>query len=245
MKSCLKTIMTVTGLVLIGIAVIFILAATQLDRNATGALEQGLSYVYQSKVEVEDVRVALAEGALDVNKIRIMNPPEFKEGPAIDIERVRVSIDWPSLFSETPRLTGIEVLNPHVFVHYKAGSGTNIGALIDSASRFEARRKDSDTPLGTRRRFVIDQLESEGGAIQVSTNLLPVASPEVNVASFTIEDVAGNKPLNVGDMGVLLLRSLFTRGMTPDGMLGPITDRLKDILGGGDEAAEGLADPTS
>lgn len=231
MKSCLKTIMTLVGLVLIGLGLLGIFAATQLDKSATTFMQAGLEYVYQTDVEVDDVHVALANPAIEIEGIRIMNPPPFKEGePALSMDTVRVLIDVPSLFSRAPTLPSVEVTNPQVTVRYRVGGGTNIGQLLASADRFEQRRDDSETPFGARRRFRVGSLDSEGGTMQFTTNILPVSSPNLNIDSFEIENLEDD-PLNIGQIGALLLRGVFTRGLTADGVLDPIADKVRDILG--------------
>ena len=230
MKSCLKTIMTLTGLVLIGLALLGIFAATQLDKSATTFLQTGLRYVYQTDIEIDDVHVALANPAIEIEGIRIMNPPTFKQEPAVTMESVRVVIDVPSLFSRAPTLPAVEVLNPQVTVRYRVGEGTNIGTLIASADRFEARRDESAAPIGVRRRFRVGSLQSDGGTMQFTTNILPVSTPELNIGSFDIENLSDD-PLNVGQIGSQLLRGLFTRGITADGVMDPISDKIRDILG--------------
>jgi hypothetical protein len=230
MKSCLKTIMTLVGLVLIGLALLGIFAATQLDKSATTFMQTGLQYVYQTDVEVDDVHVALANPAIEIKGIRIMNPPSFKQEPAVTMEKIRVVIDVPSLFSAAPTLPSVEVLNPHVTVRYRVGEGTNIGELLSNADRFEARRDDSETPFGARRRFRVGELDSDGGTMQFSTNILPVSTPEMKISNFEIEDLE-NDPLNIGQIGAVLLRGVFTRGITADGVLDPIADKVRDILG--------------
>ena len=222
--------MTLTGLVLIGLALIGIFAATQLDKSATAFLQTGLKYVYQTEVEVDDVHVALANPAIEIEGIRIMNPPEFKQEPAFTMDKVRVLIDVPSLFSAAPTLPAVEVTNPQVTVRYRVGEGTNIGQLLASADRFEARRDASATPFGVRRRFRVGSLDSEGGTMQFTTNVLPVSTPDLNIGSFDIENLEDD-PMNVGQIGALLLRGAFTRGLSPDGMLDPIADKVREILG--------------
>ncbi len=225
--------MTLTGLVLIGLALLGIFAATQLDKSAATFLQSGLKYVFQTSVEIDDVHVALANPAIEIEGIRIMNPPEFKGEPAVTMESVRVVIDVPSLFSKAPTLPAVEVLNPEVTVRYRVGGGTNIGALLASADRFEARRDESAAPMGVRRRFRVGTLESEGGTMQFTTNILPVSTPELNIGSFDIENLSDD-PLNVGQIGSLLLRGVFTRGITADGVMDPIADKIRDILGPAD-----------
>jgi hypothetical protein len=236
MKSCLKTIMTAAGLVLIGLGLLGIFLATQLDKSAATFLQAGLEYVYQTKVEVDDVHVALANPAIELEGVRIMNPPPYKEEPGFTMDTVRVGIDVPSLFTRTPKLPEIEVANPVVTVRYRVGEGTNIGQLLGSAQRFEARRTDSDTPFGARRRFEVGKLTSTGGTIQFTTNVLPVSSPDLNVDAFEIENLKDD-PLNVGQIGAYLLRGVFTRGITAEGVLDPISERIRDILGPRDETA--------
>lgn len=230
MKSCLKTIVTMVGLVLIALALLGIFAATQLDKSATAFMQTGLEYVYLTEVEVDDVHVSLANPAMEIEGIRIMNPPSFKQEPAITIEKVRVLIDVPSLFSSTPTLPSVEVLNPQITVRYRMGEGTNIGQLLKNADRFESRRDASDTPFGARRRFRVGTLDSEGGTMQFSTNVLPVSTPELKISAFEIEDLE-NDPLNIGQIGALLLRGVFTRGITVNGVFDPIADKVRDILG--------------
>jgi len=222
--------MTLTGLVLIGLALLGIFAATQLDKSATVFLQTGMQYVFQTDIQVDGVHVALANPAIEIEGIQIMNPPSFKQEPAITMDKVRVLIDVPSLFSSAPTLPAVEVLNPKLTVRYRVGEGTNIGKLLGNADRFESRRDDADTPFGASRRFRLGTIKSDGGTVQFATNVLPISSPEVEVSAFQIDDFE-NDPLNIGQIGSMLLRGIFTEGITADGVFDPIAGKLRDILG--------------
>ena len=109
MRSCLKTLMIGTGILLILVAVAVILAVTQLKTVARTGIERSLAIAFLTDVSLEDVDVGLRDGHLELHNLVVGNPASFRSGPAMEFETVTVDMDLKTVFSQTPTIDRIVV----------------------------------------------------------------------------------------------------------------------------------------
>ena len=242
MRSCLKTLMVSIGIVLILIAVLLLLAATQLKTVARGGIERTLSLAFLTDVTVEDVDIVLQEGHVELHNLVVGNPASFRSGPAMELGTVVADLDLKTLFSATPTIRSIVVRDVHVTLRHELAEGANLAMLARHASRFskrdEAEGGEGSEPAaspsdGPGREFIIQELRCEGATVAMSSNLVPSSGVKVEVAPFTMTEISNSQPISTADLSAVFIRSLIRQTLSTKGLLRPIADLLR----GEDETA--------
>jgi uncharacterized protein involved in outer membrane biogenesis len=239
MRSCLKTLMVGTGILLILIAVLLIVAATQLKTVARSGIEHSLSLAFLTDVTVGEVGVVLHEGHIEIHDVIVGNPASFRTGSAMELDTVIADVDVRTLFSRTPTVDRIIVKGARVDLRHELAEGANLVMLARNASRFS--KKDDGEPAGAPpapsngpgREFLIKELCCEGATVAMSTNLIPMSGLKVEVAPFTLTDIGKDRPISTPELSAIFVRSLIKQTMSTKGLLRPIADLLQ---GEGDDA---------
>lgn len=233
MRSCLKTLMIVTGILLILIAVVVILAATQLKTVAHTAIERSLGIAFLTDVSVEDVAIGLREGHIEIQNLVVGNPASFRTGSAMELETVVVDIDVKTIFSRTPTISQITVTGANVNLRHELTDGTNLTMLARHASRFStdaevgAKESDSSEAEGLGRKFIIKELVCEDVTVAMSSNLIPKSGLNVDVAPFTLTEISEDHPVSTAELSAVFIRSLIKQTLSTKGLLRPIADLLR------------------
>lgn len=234
MAGCFKFGMTGIGIVLILIAVACVLMVTEADSFFKGAIERAMGYAANVEVRLERVRVLPLQQSIEIEDLALHNPPGFKDKDAIRIGRIVVRFEAKTLFSRAPVIRYVLLEQAEVNLRYKIGEGTNLHALAKAAAE-RGNAQDRNAPAGARRTFEIRELRCEKAKISLSTNLVPLLSPGVKLASFSLDDF-GDKPVRTGEIMSIFLRTVLKETLTLKGLLNPVTSLLRkevDELGGG------------
>ena len=231
MKSCLKVALAAVGLILIALGVAAIVAGLRVEKSAKTGIERTLSYVYGTRVTVDDVSVSFGDQMLELKGLTVYNPSEFPAGPAMQFGSIVVKPELRSLLGDTPTINEVVVRDGKVNLRYELRKGTNLGQLAATASRF-AETENQDAPWGARRTFVIKELRTEAAVIDLSANVLPLANVELDVSPFTLKELSSDRPVQAAELSAVFIRSLLTEGVTLKGVLEPVGDRLQTELAG-------------
>ena len=183
--------------------------------------------------QIESLSVQPLKHTLVLNGLKVANPPDFEEGPAMLLEQVYVEVDPATLFSATPVIQRILVENGDVYLRYKPGTGTNLGCLAERASN----RKENEAPAkwripwGRERRFIVGEFRCSGARITLSKNPLAKSWLNLQVAPFSVQLTEGDH-FTSGDIGSVFVRSMVGEVLTLKGLLRPVAKRLKEELQG-------------
>ena len=223
------------GMALILAAVAALVLAPRLDGVLKAAVERRLGYLYMTEVTVAEVKPAWFRQTLDMRGISILNPPTFRPKPAVTLDHVSVRFDLKSFLTEIPTIHEVFVKGIKVSLRYELGDGTNIGLLAKNAAEREKATSGAPVaePKGLRRRIAVEKFACDGATIELSTNLLPLASPSVRIRPFTLKGFGEGNPVPAPRMAVLFLRSVMTEALTAKGLLKPVfallTRELQDL----------------
>lgn len=232
MRSCFKTLVISTGILLILIAVALILAVTQVKTVARSGIERSLSLAFLTDVTTGNVDVALHTGHIEIHNLVVGNPASFRTGSAMEFETVIVEVDLKTLFSRTPTIDRVVLKRPHINLRHELTEGTNLTMLARHASRFstdanaaEAKHRPVTDAPGTR--FIIKELICEEATVAMSSNLIPRSGLKVEVAPFTLTDISNDQPVSAAEVSAIFIRSLIQQTLGTQGLLRPIADLLR------------------
>jgi hypothetical protein len=229
MRLFLKVAFIGVGLVLIGVAVLVILAASQSDKLARAYVQRTLAYALKTDVAMDAAEVSLLGQSLSIQGLTIQNPAGFEPGPAMEFERITTTFDGGTLFSEAPVIREVLLDGVKVNLHLEPGEGTNLGALLREAERTSLER-GSQQPRGVRRAYTIDSLHCDGARIDVKTSIVPVDGLGLDVAPFTLTGISKDHPVTAGQVSAIFIRSLLAEALTFKGLLRPLGEFLREEL---------------
>lgn len=228
MKGFVKFVAIAAGLLLITAGIGGILLGFQAERSVALALEQALSYVFQSEVVLDKVEILPFRGLVVVTGLNVANPDAFRKGTAFGCERLTAELDLKSLTSASPVIKKLELDGVVINIRHELGDGTNIRRLIENATRFSAA-EEPNTPRPARTAFFVRELECRSAAAALSTNIIPNYSTDVAIAPFMLTNLGDSKAVNAGQIGAIFLRSLMKESIK--GLLKPAADLLREELG--------------
>lgn len=219
MKSVLKAVCTITGLVLIVLGVGGLFFLTQLDTFAKDAVQDALAQVFPSPVQFESIAFSPINQVMEVQGVSLASPENFKNEPAVQIERVLIEFDVTTIFEEAPVIRRIVLEGTRIYYRHEIGEGTNIGKL--------AKKAAENTGDPDRRTFVIKELLCENAKVSFSTNLVPKSRVPLNLATIHLEDLEDQPPMTSKRVAAVFLKSVIVETLTLKGLLKPLLHPLK------------------
>lgn len=229
MKGCLKVSLTVIGLILILIAVGVLLLLSKAENHLRDGVQKAFEYATGADVELESVHAFPWRQTVEFRGLDFLNPPPFKDGAAIHLDRVSLLFDLRSIFSQAPRIRRILVDGARVNIRYEAGRGTNLGALTKHSEQPpespSAQQQDS-------RRFLIDEFVCKGAKVALSANVAPVPPVSFELAPFKLSGDVGQRAVTTTEATSLFLRTLMRETLTMKGLLKPVASLIQGELGG-------------
>ena len=202
MFSMLRFFMVVIGLVLIAIGVAAVALSTQLEKYGRAWLEDRLSHLFDTRVELKSLQVAPLQHGLFLEGLTIFNPEGFDARPAMRSERLSLSADPRTLFSDKPALDQLTLERVEVWTD---GLGKNLQALLERAAALFA---GPSPPLPIR----IKKLVCTGGTIH--------AGPApVTLRPFELSDIGPGQPLPEAEMTMQFLKNVGLDIVTLKGLL--------------------------
>ncbi len=223
--------MTFIGVLLIAAAVLVMVATPELSAMLRRHFEQRLSDTLDTPVTIERVRVQPLRARLEIENIRVLNPPGFEAEPAIVVGRVSAQSDWPTLFKREPRLRRVELHQTQWSVRHAIGSGVNLVVLARQAQTKAAARKAGADPAPPgraedARRVVVDELVLMRSEATLQSNLIPGGKLTVQLEPLAVSAV-GEQPVSTAQVTAMLLRSVIIELATLNGVVRPLARILR------------------
>lgn len=243
MKSCLKTLMIGTGLVLLLVGAVGLFLASQAKSWARTGVERSLSVAFGAPVQVESVSWTYGVPGVTIGGVEVANPEGFAEGPAVRCDAVHARIDPRTWVSGAPEIARLEVAGAEVNVEYDLLKGSNVGTLLENAKRVSAlvgRGRGAD-----ERRFVIRQFHCDAAVVNVRAGQLSKEAMRIEVDPFSLQDLGADQALTSGEVGSLVLRNVLRESIGFKGMLKPVASLLNDVIERFDTDGAGPEDATA
>jgi len=158
-----------------------------------------------TKVAVESVSVSLLSGDLQINKLAVDNPPEYKTKEAFSFDLVSVDMDINSIFSDTIIINKIEIANIKIDFEPTLKGGSNLTDIKNNIMKFvkseeadtkkEPEADDEAGPPKEAKKVIIKSFVINKGEIMVSSSMLQT-SVAVPLARMEFNDIG--KESNMG-----------------------------------------------
>lgn len=154
MISAIKFIMTLIGLLLIGLNIASVLLLTQCEGVLRAGITRQARQVLQAEVRLERVRLDWSLRALEFRGVSVHNPEGFTDREAIWVESIRVRPDFLTLFARAPVMRQVTLQGGRIQLQHSPERGTNLGAITASAAAWADQQNRGETlVLGRRMRF--------------------------------------------------------------------------------------------
>ena len=152
-------------------------------------------------------------------------PPGGRPNPPSTFNSVLVNFDAKSIFSDKPRIPSIEIRGATVNLRYDLDRGINLDQLAKAA----AKHASGEPIHALGRRFQVDACRCRDVKLCLAGGLLPGKMVNLDLAPFSLEDLA-KKPVSIGEATGIFLRSVLTETLTLKGLLNPVRDKIQAEL---------------
>lgn len=208
MKAALKFIMTVVGLLLIGLCLTTILLFTRFE----GLLRDGLTHqagrILHGEVRMEDMRFDWANQAIVFKGVSLLNPEGFTDREALRIGFLRVTPEPLTLFSRTPGVANIVVEDIQLHLQYHTDGKSNLGVFRTYADEWADRQETSgETVWGRPMR--VERIQTESADVEVESLTPPAAPYTQTVAAHALESPGGEEAITGARTIHVLLQSFL------------------------------------
>lgn len=156
-----------------------------------------------TSVSVRDLNLNAFTGYLQLQDVRIGNPPGYKSETAFEIETLAVHIQPKSLLSDRIRISSVEIVRPFVKYEMKGARTNNIREIQKNIRHYTAARK-SDSPQ-EKKTVKIDTLRIRNGKIRIGATLLAGQGVTIPMPETTITDIDTAKDEDGGPVAALPL----------------------------------------
>ncbi|HNR33200.1 MAG TPA: hypothetical protein PKI11_20085 [Candidatus Hydrogenedentes bacterium] len=190
------------GVLLIALAVAAVAFSTQLARFGRTWMEDRLSTLFNTRVEIEALELAPLQRGVVLRRVTVYNPEGFDPEPAAEIERVLLQFDLRTVFAD--KVTIDRLLLDQIALHEK-GMGKNLRTLAGAAAT--PTRVDAGEP-----RLKVRRLACTGGELR--GKMVPV-----KLRPFEIERSGDDQLIAKPDVARILLENLSLDLITLKGLL--------------------------
>jgi len=222
LKGCLKPAVTLVGIALILGAVATLLLASQADTYLKWGVEKAVTKAAGAPAHIERFEILPMRQSVLIEGLVLDNPAGWKAEPALDVKSVLVNFDAKTLFSENPRIRSIDISGATANLRYDLARGINLDQLAKAA----AKHASGEPIHALGRRFQVDACRCRDVKLCVAGGLLPGKMVSLDLAPFTLEDLA-KKPVSIGEATGIFLRSVLTETLTLKGLLNPVSDKIQ------------------
>lgn len=198
--------------------------------------------VTRTEAGLKSSNISIFSGRGELRGLVIGNPKGFSKNNALTLDRVSVSIETASVFSDTVLIREISIDSPGICYETK-GKETNIQTILNnirSFTREETRPpKTSGSKRAPEKKLIIDRLEIKNGRISLAINFLKDKAVSLPLPDIVLKDLGKKKggltpaeaSLEIfGAVSGSLKTGVSVSTDTIRGKTDEIIDRLKGIL---------------
>jgi len=202
---------------------------TPLETGAKIAVETVLSFVLETRVTAERVRLDADTERFELLNLRIANPKAFdSETPAIAVKRILLEAPPDVLFAPDPVVRVVEVSGAVINADADLRHGINLKKLLDSAARFKGPKPDD------QKKWVIEKGLLRESVVNLTTELLVQQTREYKLKpiEMTLKDKDGGGLTADQAISRVLRRILDEIGaLGAEGSGNPLADLLRGSVG--------------
>lgn len=229
LRTLLKGTLTTVGILLVLIAALALLAATQTHRVAGPGLSAALSHALDVPARISDVNLHPLQGTVELIDVSLGNPPDFGEGPAISLGKITAEFDLGTILSRTPTIRTLTLHDTKLDIRHEWGHGVNLLILTQRARKSgektdpqpETASPHPSTDANVKRGLIIQKIIGNGAHVNLTSNLARGGKAEVQVDPFSFDGTEG-KAANVAQITAILLENILRTAAGSKGLLKPL-----------------------
>ena len=257
MKKMNKAVKIILSLI-IGLIVFLFLAVGILILCLDPILKKGIStfgsQMTGAKVEVTSVSVSLWSSKVEVTGLVVGNPAGYSSPEAFHLQRLYVSLDRNSLFTDKIIVHQITIEGTKINFEPKLNGDSNLSTIRKNIERqmppsdtkkevAPPQTKEPATPRKSKK-IVIELFELRNAQIAVSSSLFQGAGVNLLLPDITMRDIGKNEDITSAEAFERIFKSIF-KGVT-DAVSG-VTDAipLQEGVNKVQEEAKGAVEKTT
>ena len=221
MKS-LKVFGIITAIVL---AAFFTITLTS-DGIVKNGIEENMSELTQTEVEIEDVDLSIFNGSGTIEGFAIENPEGYSDKEAIRVESMSFKVDLASLLSDQIVVNEIVIENPELLFEQQKLSA-NLKEINDNMGSSD----DTSSDKG----LIINYLLIEDGTVVVNTSIDRERTVTASIDQFELNGIGkdGSNTVRQGMQQVLepLIKQAIAQA-AKDGVLEQVQNKVEDLING-------------
>lgn len=207
----------------------------RLDALIEQEIESAGRMALGTSVQVGSVQTSIRDGSLTISNITVANPPGYKNDNAVSFNGIEAAVDYDGF-----DIKRIVIDNPEVIIEERGGK-TNFAEMLAAleSGESEPAAADAEAPVITIRHFRMNETRAafESEALDTYTDL-EVDAIELRNLKGTPEEVGKAIATEIlkeisSEAAVELLKA--QAGKKYKETERQVTDKLKGLLGGGDE----------
>ena len=212
-----KVILGLVLLIILAIAGGVYYVLTNLDALVEAAIEKHGSEATQTAVQVDSVKIDLANGAGGISGLTIANPKGFSMPYAFSLGEIRAGIDLQSLQEEPYIIDEITILAPQVFVEINEGNKTNLNELkknLTAGSPATTQDKKGQAPAegsANEPRLIIRKVKFADGTILASVAALQNKEYQLKLPALDMTNLGGSTGATSSELASEILKRLTDR----------------------------------
>lgn len=205
------------------IGLIILVVALFLCRNfiARKSVEVGVAKLTGFPLEIGSVNLGIFSGTLEVQNLKLMNPPEFKEKMFVDLPLLKIDYRTMSMLGGSPHIKELIVNVEQVVLVTNAKGEINaqvLQAKVTPAST--GSDQNQGAPPGAGRRYTFDLIRVHIGTVKQNERMFTLnrdvefrnVTEATSITALVMNTVFGQ----VGDVAGVLVKGLgdVTKGAT-------------------------------
>jgi hypothetical protein len=237
MFKILKIAIVLVILLVVGGGVALYLTVNKLIKEG---VEKVASDTLQVPVTVREVKLSPLSGSGMIKGLVIANPEGYHTEHAFAMDRIYVSLDVKSLFSERIVIRTLHIEAPSIY--YEVGLGnSNIGTIkknVAGDSDDAASDDEDDEPSGESKALHIDDIKIAEAQVAVSAKILKGQAASLTLADFEMKDLDSERAEEVIAEVINTLIDTIIKAVADEGILPEGAEAVKEAVDTGKAVLE-------
>lgn len=174
MNKLLRRILMSIGVVLLGLLLLIAGVLLARDGIATSLIKKGVAKTGFG-LELKQLHIALAPPGLEIESLKLTNPPDFPEAGALELRQVKVAYNRSASTKEETRLKEVTFNIPNLTIVRKADGEVNFQRFAKQSKQEKTAGGEQPAPQPApdkkkvERKVRIDQLSFRIGTVLIRT----------------------------------------------------------------------------
>ena len=236
-----------TGVVLLGVIAMIVLAVLNLGSIVKTATEEFGPRITKTAVKLDSADISVLSGSGSLNGFLLGNPEGFSMPSALECDTIRVKVNTDSLTTDRIIIEEIFVNGP-IVSYEKRGKTDNFKTILANIQKTVAGEKKA-TPAegqadqtGAQKTIQINNFIVKNGKINLAGSLLDAfgdGGVGIGLPDIHLKDIGKEKKTSPAEAFALIL------GEMTGGVTGTVTEVGKQLMQGATDAVKGVTDAAS